>query len=45
MKERSVKIAVLHEIRCKKCGRKLAEMQGIVQIKCPKCGHLATYRI
>ncbi|PWL78725.1 MAG: Com family DNA-binding transcriptional regulator [Prevotellaceae bacterium] len=34
----------MREVRCEKCGRKLAEMQGIAQIKCPKCGHLSMYR-
>lgn len=28
---------VLEEIRCPDCGRKLGNLSGIAQIKCPKC--------
>ena len=40
-----VQIQVLHNVRCVNCGRKLAELQGTAQLKCPKCGCLATYKI
>ena len=28
---------ILEEIRCKECGRKLMELYGQAQVKCPKC--------
>lgn len=28
---------ILEEIRCPSCGRKLMELSGHVQTKCPKC--------
>lgn len=28
---------ILEEIRCPECGRKLGNLKGQIQIKCPKC--------
>lgn len=28
---------ILDEIRCPECGRKLMELSGQAQVKCPKC--------
>ena len=30
-------MSVLDEIRCPVCGRKLMELSGQAQVKCPKC--------
>ncbi|MFW9879635.1 MAG: Com family DNA-binding transcriptional regulator [Candidatus Thorarchaeota archaeon] len=30
----------MKEIYCKKCGRKLAELEGKLKIKCRKCGYI-----
>jgi LSD1 subclass zinc finger protein len=30
-------VLILDEIRCPGCGRKLMELNGYAQVKCPKC--------
>jgi len=30
----------LEEIRCKKCNKLLAELKGVVKIKCPRCSEM-----
>lgn len=30
----------LKEFRCEKCNRLLAKIDGVIEIKCSKCGHL-----
>lgn len=36
---------ILEEIRCPECGRKLMELSGHVQTKCPKCKSLIHAKI
>jgi len=32
-------------VRCERCRRVLAKsLDGCVQLKCPRCGHIANYR-
>ena len=33
----------MEEVRCEKCGKKLGELSGQAEIKCPRCGHINTY--
>jgi LSD1 subclass zinc finger protein len=30
-------VHILEEVRCPECGRKLMNMSGRAQVKCPKC--------
>lgn len=30
----------MHEVRCEACGKKLGQIQGQAEIKCPRCGHV-----
>ncbi|MGG1661735.1 Com family DNA-binding transcriptional regulator [Brevibacillus sp. NRS-1366] len=32
------KIIILKEVRCKKCKKLLGKINGIAEIKCPRCG-------
>lgn len=31
---------MLHEIRCRGCGKLLGKIEGSAEIKCPRCGKM-----